>query len=240
MVPRVVRALPSQHLIETLFSQSLLHRQIFTLRLCSTKAMSSTWDQEPSCCPPHPFRLILMHKGGGYYVRAESFEGSPTLVPYAGSDLAFNLSATLGNDNGKFDWGRSFFERTIMGSPVLETTREGCILKANLLDIHGWPNEAAFNLYDRLMIVEYRVGGRTYHRLMERDPHKVCDSCNSRRLFSRNTQFSVPWCFASTGLQINLATRLVQLSYWLVDSYPYALSRTEYQCRQACRPLEKG
>lgn len=100
-----------------------------------------------------------------------------------GADLRFNISAVLGNNDGKFDWGRSAFEKTA-GKITLQKNSAGvrCLLKAELLDIRGHYQEDTIDLHDKLELAPYTHQDKTYYRLIEktRRPSGVCSRSGLR------------------------------------------------------------
>lgn len=118
--------------------------------------------------------LQLSETSGNYVVQAElqnpsGYNRNPTSI----NDLQFNLSTMLGNDDGKFVWGRAGFEKT--GEDFrLENNSKGvlCILKGRLVDLRGAYHDREFDLDEKLQMIEYvdQATKETYHKLAEKHP----------------------------------------------------------------------
>lgn len=89
--------------------------------------------------------------------------------PDCPADLQFNLTGMLGNDDGKFAWGRAAFEQTGRNFRI-EKEADGYKFKGELLNLLGEYVAAEINLNDKLHVVDYveQGTGELYGRLVER------------------------------------------------------------------------
>lgn len=124
--------------------------------------------------------------------------------PDCPADLQFNLTGMLGNDDGKFAWGRAAFEQTGRNFRI-EKEADGYKFKGELLNLLGEYVAAEINLNDKLHVVDYveQGTGELYGRLVERPKTSgvsdnlfaVCDT----RLDDYLSQRSLVLCFDGTS-----------------------------------------
>lgn len=97
------------------------------------------------------------------------------------TDLQFNLSAVLGNNDGEFAWGRTAFQKTGTDFTLDKSTG---VLKGKLLSLEGIYRSATINLRDRLYVESYVDPRITTppiphwrHKLKEAKPLKSVCGC---------------------------------------------------------------
>jgi hypothetical protein len=117
--------------------------------------------------------LIDREKAGGHIVvEAKPTPDSPLRWnPASPADPQFNLSAMIGNDNGKFLWGRAAFEQTGRNFRLEEDPHtRAYTLVGELIDLNGVYIPASINLDDKLQVIDYvdQCTNETYHRFTER------------------------------------------------------------------------
>ncbi|KAF8600419.1 hypothetical protein BDV93DRAFT_559397 [Ceratobasidium sp. AG-I] len=120
--------------------------------------------------------------------------GSKPTLPMDPGDETFNLSAVLGNKNGKFKWGSGGFEQSSR-PPSIELRGSNRFLCVELQNKSGGFNLEEINLDEHFELLEYvhRLNKEAYYKLGMRKPPTpqrtlvLCFDGTSNHFSNRNT-----------------------------------------------------